>query len=386
MKSAPKKFEAFWLPLCLLGACLGFMLLQRFSGLPANLAEANNDITTYHTAGEAILAGEVPYRDFFIEYPPGSLLAFVPPALFATNRGDYAVFFAAEMALFLVVALVLTAYAARAFFGQWWPLSAAVFAMAALILYPVAVTRYDAVVALSLAAATASAGIPTFTRQRKAAVNVVAWACLGFAAAGKLVPVLVTLPLALLGGEGKEARTLKETARGAAWGFAVFSFVVAIFFLPAFLFGGGSFVESFTYHADRGLQLESLAASVLMKLGLLEEVSFEYGAFQVRGQGADLFSSISPLITGALLIVTIMVMYRKHRKGKLGAEHFPQFAAAFVLAFMLGSKVLSAQYMIWLLPLVPLSAVGVWGIVVSEVFLVICLMTVEVYPYHTPRL
>jgi len=377
----------FWLFLCLLAACLYFGLLQARAGLPLRLTEGSNDVATYQRVGEAILVGEVPYRDFFIEYPPGSLLAFVPPALFTTSRGDYAAFFASEMALVLVVALVLTAYAARTFFGWWWLLSATVFTLGTVSLYPVAVARYDAVVVLALAAVVASVASSSASgRRRKAAASVVAWASLGFGTAVKLVPVLATLPLALLVGRTTEARTLKETARGVTWGFAVFSFVVVIFFLPAFLLGGEGFVESFTYHADRGLQLESLAASALMKLGWLGEVSFQYGAYEVRGQGAGLLSSLSPAITGALLILTGTMMYRKHRQGKLGPEQFPRFAAALLLAFMLGSKVLSPQYVLWLLPLVPLSAGGVWGMMASALFLVICITTTQIFPYHYAEL
>lgn len=60
----------------------------------------------------------------------------------------------------------------------------------------------------------------------------------------------------------------------------------------------------------------------------------------------------------------------------------PRFGAAFVLAFLLGSKVLSPQYVIWLLPLVPLSAGGVWGLGVQAVFLAVCWMTTQVFPFH----
>ncbi len=102
--------------------------MQRFSGLAPRLGEASYDVAIYRRAGEAILAGQVPYRDFFIEYPPGSLPAFVPPALFSSSREGYASLFASEMALVLVAALLLTACVARSL-GRPWPLfPAAVFA------------------------------------------------------------------------------------------------------------------------------------------------------------------------------------------------------------------------------------------------------------------
>jgi hypothetical protein len=350
--------------------------------LPPRLAEASKDIAIYRRAGEAILAGEVPYRDFFIEYPPGSLPAFVPPALFSGSREAYASLFASEMALVLVAALVLTAYAARSL-GRPWLLPAGVFTAAALFLYPVAVTRYDAVVALTIAATVALSSSPAFGRRGAAgaATFIAAWASLAFGVTAKFVPALATLPLALLGSQDG-GRTFGRVVRSAAWGFAVFFGVVAAFFLPAFLLAGGGFARSLAYHTDRGLQLESLGASVLMKLGYLEEVVLEYGAWDVLGQGVAFLSSASLLVTAVLLIVTGAVAYHEYREGRFGPEQFPRFAAAFVLAFLLGSKVLSPQYVIWLLPLVPLSAGGVWGLGVSAVFLGVCWMTTQIFPYH----
>ncbi len=372
----------FWAPLCLLGAYLYLELMQRFSELTPRLGEASRDVAIYRRAGEAILAGQVPYRDFFIEYPPGSLPVFVPPALFSSSRAAYVSLFASEMALVLVAALLLTACAARTL-GRPWPLfPAAVFAAGAILLYPVAVTRYDAVVALALAATIALSSSPAFGRNSAAgaAAFVAAWASLGFGAAAKLVPALVTLPLALLAGRGE--RTLGAVTRGAGRGFAVFFGVVAAFLLPAFLFGGGRFFKSFSYHADRGLQLESLGASLLLKLGYVERVFLEFGAYDVQGRGVDLLSSMGLPVMGVLLILTAALAYREHREGRFGPEQLPRFAAAFVLAFLIGSKVLSPQYVIWLLPLVPLSAGGVWGLGVSAVFLAVCWMTTQIFPYH----
>jgi hypothetical protein len=331
--------------------------------LPADLREGSNDLGIYRETGEALLRGEVPYRDFFLEYPPGSLPAFLTPALLSENEPDFISLFASEMALVLVAALVLTVLAARRLRGPWaWPVPALSFAACALLLYPVAVSRYDAVVALTLALA--AYGAPLGGRYL-----LLAYASLGFGAAAKLVPALATAPLAL-------------QRRGVVRGYATFLVVLALFFGSALVLAGGAFLESFGYHAARGLQVESLAASILIALGLVSGVAFEYGAFEVRGVGDDLAASVSVAVTGAWLLITALVMYRKHRVGGFGGAGFPRYAAALILAFMLGSKVLSPQYVIWLLPLVPLSFGGVAGAGISAVFVAACWATTQVFPTH----
>lgn len=354
----------FWPPLGLLCLYMYSELLERFSTLPPQLGWRSLDIKTYQRAGEAIAAGDLPYRDFFIEYPPGSLPFFVPPALLSESREAYATFFTSEMALVLVATLVLTALTARAL-GRLWLVPAVVFAAGAIMLYPVAVSRYDAVVALTLAVAVALA------LRGSAWANVAAWASLGLGAAAKLVPVLAAPSLALASGW-----------RGALRGAAVFSAVVAAFFGPALLLGGEGFGRSFSYHADRGLQIESVAASALGKLGYLEGVSFEFGAIDVLGRGVTYWSSMSMFVTVALLIVTAAVMLRERSLGRFGVEQLPRFMAALLLAFMLGSKVLSPQYVIWLLPLIPLCAGGLWGLGASGIFLAACWATTQVFPTH----
>ena len=123
-------------------------------------------------------------------------------------------------------------------------------------------------------------------------------------------------------------------------------------------------------------------ASVLMELDRVGGVAFEYGAFEARGRGVGLASSLSLPVTAALLLVTALFMYGAYRQGATGPRTFPRYAAALILAFMLGSKVLSPQYVIWLLPLVPLSVGGVPGLGVSAVFLAACFLTTQVYPIH----
>ena len=343
---------------------MGLGLLALSARLPPYLRERSNDLSIYRAAGESILRGEIPYRDFLIEYPPGSLPAFVPPAIFSADRAGYTNLFTIEMVLVLAATLLLTALAARTLRGlDAWISPSLVFVAGALALYPVAVTRYDAVVALTLALAALCATLG-------GRFIGLAYASLGFGAAAKLVPALATLPLVL---------TCKISARG----YSIFSAVLALFFVPFLLLGGGGLLESFAYQANRGLQVESVAASVLIELGWVDDIVFEYGAFEVRGQGVGLATSLSPPISLILLVVTGLVMYRESRRfGRLGGEAFPRYAAALILAFMLGSKVLSPQYLIWLLPLIPLGTGGVAGLGVSTLFLAACFATTQVFPTY----
>jgi hypothetical protein len=341
---------------------VGLLILS--AGLPPDLREGSNDLSLYRQAGESILRGEVPYRDFFIEYPPGSLPAFVPPALFSASQASYINLFSLEMALTLVVTLLLTALGARRLGGSGtWILPAATFVLAALLLYPVAVTRYDAVVALTL-------GLAVFFATLGGRYLLLAYASLGLGTAAKFVPLLAVLPLAL-------------TRRGVARGCGVFLAVVALFFVPFALLGGRGLLQSFAYQAERGLQVESLAASVLMFLHSAESIAFEHGAFEVRGEGAGLATSLTPILTLLLLAVTGFAMWWEFRRcGGLGVGAFPRHAAALILAFMLGSRVLSPQYLIWLLPLVPLSAGGLVGTIICVLFLAACFTTTLVFPIH----
>ncbi|MBA3609842.1 MAG: DUF2029 domain-containing protein [Rubrobacter sp.] len=342
-------------------------LLGKVATLPEGILEGSNDLSLYRAAGEALLRGEVPYRDFFIEYPPASLPFFVPPALFSGDPLSYIDLFTAEMALLLVACLALISLTARRTTGTWgWLLPAVTFAWCTLLLYPVAATRYDAVVAFTLAVAVAVAALGGRWR-------LLAYASLGLGTAAKLVPMFAVPALAL-------------ARRSVLAGGAVFSGVVALFVVPALLLGGGEFLRSFSYHAQRGLQAESLMSSVLILTGNVTNFEFDFGAFEARGPGTDLASTLSLPLTGVLLIVTLFFMYRAHKAGRLGPETFPRFAAALILAFMLGSKVLSPQYMVWLLPLVPLAARGYAGAGVCALFVVSCWATTQVFPLNYDQL
>lgn len=357
------QIAVFWASLTLLGTFLYWRLFAMYAELPPSRREGSDGLTLYRHAGEALLRGELPYRDFFIEYPPGSLLAFVIPALFSSDRVVYTQLFAMEMALALIAALILTALTARRIWGQWaYIVPAVTYTLAAILLYNFVLARYDAVVTLTLA-------VSSFCVAHGGRYVLLAYASLGFGAAAKLVPALATLPLALV-------------RRKAFQGYAIFFIALVLFFVPPLLLAGEGFVESFAYHANRGLQVESLLASILTTLGWANHIVFEYGAFEVQGRGVELASSLTLPVTASMLLFTSLVMYRAYRSGRLGIEQYPRYAAALVLAYLLGSKVLSPQFMLWLLPLVPLAARGTRGFVISAIFLAACGATRLLITYY----
>jgi hypothetical protein len=75
------------------------------------------DVHLYGGFAHSVFAGHVPYRDFFMEYPPGALAVFLPPQLFGS--GHYNAAFKTLMTLcgavtIVVLALLLVGSARRA--------------------------------------------------------------------------------------------------------------------------------------------------------------------------------------------------------------------------------------------------------------------------------
>ena len=323
--------------------------------LSGALPEPTGDITVYEEVGEAILAGQVPYRDFLIEYPPGALPVFVLPALLSSGLGGgYQYFFAAEMVMLLVATLFLTAATSRCLNRPWLPPALVVTAgFLVLLWHRIPNSRYDAVVAFALA------GAAWATAARRI---VLAWAFLGFGTLAKLIPVIATA-------------ALYPFRQGRLRGTLVFVGILLAGFVPAFLASPAGFLHIFSYHANRGLHIESFAASILFELGWVEGIAARYGAVEVVGGLSEVVAAATLPVTLALLLITGAGIWREAHRGCLGPAQFPRYAAALLLAFIVGSKVLSPQYLIWLIPLVPLAFRGVWGVGVSALLLLACWFT-----------
>jgi hypothetical protein len=274
------------------------------------------DWPVYKDYGDAIVHhGELPYRDFAVDYPPGALPVFVLPSLF----GDYRIAFEALMALCGVglVAVVAWVRPAAAFFVALSPVLAG-----SLIL-----SRYDLWPALLAAGALAA----LLGRRHR-----LGWALLGVAVAAKLWPaVLVPPALAWAAVHGR--------VRAALAGVVALAVVV----LPFAVLAPHGLYESVRGQAGRPLQIESFGASLLTAFGH-PAITTSHGSQSIVGHGL-LAASFA-----ALQAVALVAVWGAFLRGPVDRDRLLRYSAASVCTFVAFGKVLSPQFLLWLVPFVPL--------------------------------
>jgi hypothetical protein len=328
-------------------------------GIGLYTGDAPADVKLFQTFGERLLGGEIPYRDFFVEYPPGALPAFVLPALGPTE--DYVVLFkslqigfgAAAVALVALTLALLGATQRRIY------LATSFAALAPLALGPTVLNRYDLWPAALLAGALATlvAGRTT-----------VGLGILGAAVIAKGY-ALVVVPPALLYVHARGGRN--ELKRGAI-AFAATAFVIAA---PFLITGPGGLRHAFRTQTSRGLHIESLGGSILAaadRLGLYTADVVSGFAFELDGSFPDAVATLATFVELAA-VVAVWILYRR---GPSTGQRLVVAAAAGVVAFAAFGKVLSPQFLIWLIPLVPLAE----GLVAPGLLLVALGLTQAFFP------
>ena len=321
------------------------------------------DTPLYQTYGEAVLDGEIPYRDFALEYPPAALPVFVVPAL--AGGGDYGGYFDLLMLACGLVAVALVAVTLVAAGAPPARLYAAVLfaALTPLALGSVILTRYDLWPAVLTAAALAAL---LAERER------LGLAALALAVAAKLYPV-VLLPLVL-------AYVVRRAGgRAGVTGLGVFAAVLAATVLPFFVASPDGFAESVARQAGRPLQIESLGAALLLgghDAGLYEPtVVSSHGSQNLAGGLPDALAAAQ---TG-LQLAAVGGVWILFALGPRTRDDLLTASAAAVVAFAAFGKVLSPQFLTWLLPLVPLVG-GTAGLAASGLLAAALVLTQLWFP------
>ncbi len=281
----------------------------------------NSDVwLSYAHWHQLLAAGRVPYRDFPLEYPPGVL------PLLALPGGSAAAYVAAFTVAALLADALLLWQLART---PGWRVGAWAWVVLPALLGPLSWGRFDAFLAPLLI----GSALAVHRRRWGVAAGLVVTA-----AAVKLWPALLLLPLLRVAPRPLRRRLCAGVAvAGAGVGAAL----AAVGAVPGLWW-------MLRYHLDRGLEVESLWALPAFVAAVLgEPVTAEprFGSLEVVGGPVPALLLTADLVLLAALAGWLLLVWRHARPDRPGA--YAGALALLVVAVLLGSKVLSAQFLLW---------------------------------------
>lgn len=266
--------------------------------------------------------GAYPAGDRLWQYPPGA-----GPVLLAPGLLPGLTYFHAFVALTLLADAVIAWALARAGRRPGHSLrGAALWTLGLPLLLHLPLARYDVQV-------TAFAVISLLTLSRSPRAGG------AFAALGALVKVWPAL--ALVG--APRGRTTRE-----AWTSAVLTAVTLLAVLATAFSNPFDFLRQ---QGGRGVQIESLGGTVLglaRHLGWPGRVRYRYGAMEFVGPYVQTVATVSLGLTAAAF--GLLLLWRVRARRWTAATPYDAALAA-VLLFTVTSRVISPQYMVWLLGL-----------------------------------
>lgn len=290
---------------------------------------------SFHDSGR-VLAGAVPYRDFLLEYPPGTLSFMLAPRIFAVGFLSYRTLFFVEAAL-LDAAIVVTLYAIAR--------SARLPATRVLAFYTIAIVAIGPLTAYRLDLAPAALtvlGVLAWQRNRPA----LAAAALAAGAATKIYPLLLLPPLIM-------DQWVQGRARRAPAAILAFAVTLAVFLSPALLAGADGLTRALRFQTERNLQVESIWATppLLLHLttGFALHIEAMGRALVILGPGNTLGQAGTPALA-IVALVTYWLWWRLRGRSDVRGATLLLGTALLVFAAATLNKVLSPQYMIWAMP------------------------------------
>lgn len=338
---------------------------------PEHYAPADSEVTgdpvAYEGWAHQILVQHLnPYSEVRIEYPPGALPLVVAPGIARPFTDTYRTRF-----VLLMLAVDAVGFAALLVLARRWGSAAGPWVWIALVplLGPIAYNRLDLIPAVATILAVERLSARSWFGGG-------GW--LGYGAIAKVYPVLF-LPVVLA------ATRRRQVVTGAA-------VVGALFLLPYVGFLDDVVHNVLGYHTERGIQVESLWAFLLLlasKFGHAIGVNYSFGALHVDSSFAPVMKAVSQVLSLAVVAAGVWLAHRLRREGRDASR--PEVAGIMfmVMAGTMGvGTVFSPQFLLWLgaLAAAVLCERGSWLAVPALSVLPVALLTQLVYPFFYGRL
>ncbi len=273
------------------------------------------DISHFRHIGRLVTASRLPYRSVLWEFPPLTVVFLALEKLSWESRAVY-------LSLFAAVTVSLELASLELLRRAWPERDRDLTRIWSITVLPVATLAYFRLDFLAVLFATLA--LTGIERRRATAWPIVA------GVATKLWPGMLLVVLAVQ----RRWRTLVGGAAGCA-------LLVAAWYA----FAPSGFRTFLRYRAGAGLEIESVPASLRL-LG-------HHGAFRVRSGAwvidAGGFGWVDPAVGLGLILFTIGLAWWSYRREDFDAV---ALGGALVLASMVFSRLLSAQYVVWLGPFV----------------------------------
>ncbi|MBQ7621527.1 MAG: DUF2029 domain-containing protein [Candidatus Methanomethylophilaceae archaeon] len=295
---------------------------------------------------DQLFNGDIPIT----EYPPLSLIFFVIPRIFFSDPFGYNIGYVIMIFVITIVGLHLMRRTAESFnMNPVWAMT--IYSVLIALLLEYVADRYDIIPAVMTLAS-----FYFFINKKMPAAFII----LALAMMTKLYPAIL-LPIYLI--IYMVERDWKGFATGTVW-FLIGAAVVA---LPCLLIEPDLIMGFMGYHSVRPLEIDSFAATLIYPFSLfgLTDVWIQastdagsYGSDNLRGPLCD---AVAPWLTPIMmvLIVLFILWYGQVRYGlkRVDERAFVLSAAIFIslMIFILVGKVLSSQYIIWVIPFLALS-------------------------------
>jgi uncharacterized membrane protein len=313
---------------------------QRWSG----------DLPLYRDYSAVLLGGTLTHTDFLDWYPAIALGPMVLPHLLNVGQPVslpvYALVFALLTASSAAATSVLAGRIGKILDEGLSTRAAVICAAFVLLLAPVVVFRYDIVPALF-----AGAGLLAVL----AGWPILAGLAIGISAGLKIYAVVIAAVVVIWTWAGRDWRALGRFVVGGAA-------AATVALVPYLVLTPSNPLGPIAFNTGRPLQLESIGGGIvsLLRLGEPLAITFDYGSFNLTGAVAD---SVARLLPPAQLVAILALLgcaaYRFIRDVRAGASRAASLVTAslaITLGLILTSKVLSPQYLVWLLPFLPVLA------------------------------